>query len=69
MQLKPCVVSDTIHKLCITIVSGQAPAAGDTLHTTLEVIIGLSHTHRRHTGVELGRSGQFDHSNIIVDGE
>lgn len=56
------------HKLCITIVSGQAPASCDTPHATWEAVSGRSQTHRGHTGAELGGRGQFDHSNVIVDG-
>lgn len=67
-QFTFCKVYETYYKVCITIVFGQAPASCDTLHATWVVVTGLSQTHRGHMGVELGRRGQFDHSNVIVDG-
>ena len=48
---------------------GQAPSRGHTLHATREVVVGLSNTHRRHTRVQLGRGGELDQKDVVVDGE
>ena len=57
-----------IIKIFSTVVSGQTPSGGDTPHTTGEVVVGLSRTDGRHTGVHLGGRGQLDQEDVVVDG-
>lgn len=52
----------------LTVVAGQAPAAGHTLRASREVVSGLSHTHRGNTHVHLGGAGQLDEQDVVVDG-
>lgn len=52
-----------------TIVSGQTPSRGYTLHSTREAVRCFTKAHRRHMCVELSRGGQFDQCDVIVDGE
>lgn len=47
---------------------GQTPSRGDALPATVEVVAGLSNTHRRHAEVHLGGGGQFDQKDVVVDG-
>lgn len=47
----------------------QPPSRGHTLHATREVVGGLSHTHRGHASVQLGRGGELDKKDVVVDGE
>lgn len=54
---------------CLTVVAGQAPAAGHALHATGEVVSGLGHTHRGNTHAHGGGAGQLDERDVIVDGE
>ena len=44
----------------LTIVAGQAPASGHTLHASREVVSSLSHTHRGNMHVQLGGGGQLN---------
>lgn len=53
--------------MALTVVAGQTPAAGHTLHATGEVVSGLSHTHGGHTHVHLGGAGQLDERDVVVD--
>ena len=48
---------------------GQPPSIGHTLHATGEVVTGLCHTHGGHTHAQLGRAGQLDQQDVVVDGE
>ncbi len=52
-----------------TIVLGQAPSRGHTLHASREVVGGFSETHGRHLSVELRGGGQLDQEDVVVDGE
>lgn len=52
----------------LTIVAGQAPAAGHTLHASGEVVCGLGHAHGGHVCVQLGGAGQLDEQDVVVDG-
>lgn len=53
----------------LTVVAGQPPAAGDTLHASGEVVAGLGHADGRHAHVHLGGAGQLDEQDVVVDGE
>lgn len=66
-----------VHLLCsdwpadagaLTVVAGQAPAAGHTPHASGEVVSGLSHTHRGNTHAHLSGAGQLDEQDVVVDG-
>ena len=52
-----------------TIVAGQAPARGHTLHAALKDVISLSQAHGGHTHVQGGGGGQLDKQDVVVDGE
>ena len=54
------------HKL--TVVAGQAPSRGHTLHAAGEDITALGHTHGGHTHAQLGRAGQLDQQDVVVGG-
>ncbi len=53
----------------LTVVTGQAPAAGHTLHASREIVSSLSDTHRGNTHVHLCGGGQLDEQDVVVDGE
>lgn len=55
--------------MCLTVVPGQAPARGHTLHASGEVVCALSHAHGGNTRVHLGGRGQLDEQDVVVDGE
>jgi len=55
--------------LKLTIVPGQTPSRGHTLHASREVVSGFSETHGRHMSVDLSRRGQLDQEDVVVDGE
>lgn len=52
----------------LTVVAGQAPAAGHTPHASGEVVSGLSHTHGGNTHAHLSGAGQLDEQDVVVDG-
>lgn len=52
----------------LTIVAGQAPTAGHTLHASGEVVSGRGHAHGGHACVQLGGAGQLDEQDVVVDG-
>lgn len=52
----------------LTIVASQTPAASHTAHASGEVISSLGHTHWGHTCAQLGRAGQLDERDVVVDG-
>lgn len=54
--------------MALTIVAGQAPAAGHTLHASWEVIVGFGHAHGGNSCVHLNGTGQLDEQDVVVDG-
>lgn len=54
--------------MALTIVAGQAPATGHTLHASWEVVSGVGHAHGGHSCVHLGGAGQLDEQDVVVDG-
>lgn len=53
----------------LTVVAGQAPASGHTLHATFKVVPGCSQAHRGHAHSNGGWAGQLDQQDVVVDGE
>lgn len=51
----------------LTVVAGQAPASGYTLHAASDVVPSLSQAHRGHTHAHGGRAGQLDQQDVVVD--
>ncbi len=52
-----------------TVILGQAPSRGHTLHASREVVGGFREAHGRHLKAELSGAGQLDQDDVVVDGE
>ncbi len=54
--------------LKLTVILGQAPSRGHTVHASREVVGGFSEAHGRHLSAELSGSGQLDQEDVVIDG-
>ena len=52
----------------LTVVAGQTPAAGHTLHARGEDIAALTQTHRGDGGSQDSGGSQLDEGDVVVDG-
>ena len=52
----------------LTVVAGQTPAAGHTLHARGEDIAGLTQTHGGDGGSQDSGGSQLDEGDVVVDG-
>lgn len=56
-------------QVTLTIVLGLAPAGGDTLCPSREIVISIRQAHSRHSLGEAGRRGQLQQGDVIADSQ